>query len=300
MPQKPVIQVVEARGASLQAAESLLPEAAEFRFPPVLLAAEVDGTVAGAAAVGTAARGREMPGVSFAVRVAEPWRRRGAGRLLVEAGEARVRAMGLRGLYAFRSAPRGSGEAIAWERLGFGSLTRLCHYVAPLVRFIEMVEPIEQRLRAGGRIPPSARLVPLSESPVGEIIYLQTTFLGGRGGALTQRLRGTGERPFDQNLSRVALVGDRVAGFVLCRAAEGDTAFLDFRVVAPKYRRGWVNVLLLADALRTATAAGYANVRFDANERNADTRRLASKAVGDRLVMMETYFRPLPPLPRPG
>lgn len=300
MSQKPIFEVVEAEGAALEAAGLLLPEAGEFRYPPALLAAVVAGEVVGAAAVGTAARRRELPGVSCALRVAEPWRHRGVGRALVEAGEARVRAMGLRGLYALRSAPRGSEEAIAWERLGFGSLTRLCHYVAPLSRFIAMIEPIEQRLKAGGRVPTSARLVPLHESPIGEIIYLQTTFLGGRGGAMAQRLRGQGERPFDQNLSRVALVGDRVAGFVLCRAGEGDTAFLDFRVVATKYRRGWVNVLLLADALRTATAAGYANVRFDASERNADTRRLASKAVGDRLVMMETYFRPLPPGRRSG
>lgn len=211
---------------------------------------------------------------------------------LLRRAEATARRLGRKALYAWDSVPCDSPEQRFWESLGFEVNAKLTHYQVALQAYLDMLTPMYDALTAHGRVPISARVLPLSESPLGEVIQLQMEQIGGDAGRLETRLRGKGWYPFDPVMSRVAILDGRVCGFLLAVRDRRGGALVESRVVAPHARRSWVNVAVMEEAAQAARRAGLTRIRFLAGPRHQDTHRLALKAgeAGRRVQAMMMSF----------
>jgi len=211
---------------------------------------------------------------------------------LLGRAEATARRLGRKALYAWDSVPRDSSEQRFWQSLGFESNAKLTHYQAALSAYLDLLTPMYDALTVRGRVPISARVVPLSESPLGEVIQLQMDHIGGDAGRLESRLRGKGWYPFDPQMSCVAIMDERVCGFLLAVRDRRGGVLVESRVVAPGARRTWVNIAVMQEAAVAARRLGVERIRFLAAQRHQDTHRLALKA-GEALRLMEVLGRPV-------
>lgn len=100
--------------------------------------------------------------------------------------------------------------------------------------------------------------------------------------SLDAALAGEGASAWDRALSRVLLVKGVVAGVVLARRV-GATLEVVFNVVAPVWRGGWANLMLLEAVLRNERDAGLSGLRFLAEAHVRDTVNLARRAGAVRL-----------------
>ncbi len=197
---------------------------------------------------------------------------------LVRTIESETRAAGLMALYAGDSAEQGGNAWQQWRALGFEPNPKLAHYQVQLAAYLELLTPLYDALTVRGHVPIKARIIPLAESPIGEVIQLQIEHIGGDAGRLETRLRGKGYFPFDPELSRVAMLDNHVCGVLLAQVDRYQRLSVESKIVAPRHRRSWVNVAIMQEAAQAAARRGFDRIRFLANERQQDTHRLAAKA----------------------
>ncbi len=213
---------------------------------------------------------------------------------LLREAERGAANLGLQALYAGDSVPERSEQSRLWRRLGFESNPKIAHYEVVLAAYLDLLTPMYDALTVRGHVPIEARIIPLAQSPIGEVIQLQIEHIGGDAGRLETRLRGRGYYPFDPQLSRVAMMDGRVYGFLLAQVDRYRRLMVESRVVAPGHRRSWVNVAIMQEAASAALRQGFDRIRFLAGDRHQDTHRLARKA-GPAMHRREVMVRRVGP-----
>lgn len=198
-------------------------------------------------------------------------------------------SIGARSIISENWIRRESEEASRFTRLGMHPDGKLTHFLAPVAEYAALLGGLEDRLRALNTVPNNVRLTSIDQVPLGAILQMQMDFIGGNTGVMTERLRSRGPNPFHPPLSVVAVLDGQPLGFVLTYLAERNVAVVEARVIAPAYRRRWVNVVVMAEAARRALKFGIEHVRFAARDTNEDTRRLARKVRGAQTL--DRYFK---------
>lgn len=276
---RPDVEVARADAPMGQMLARRWPALAELPDPHELwIARESGGAVRGAMVVDLYPVPMRVQGCPVMLLVDEDEGAPAACAALLHQAEATARRLGRRALYAWDSVPCDSPEQRFWHALGFESNAKLTHYQTVLSAYLDLLTPMYDALTVRGHVPISARVVPLSESPLGEVIQLQMNHIGGDAGRLESRLRGKGWYPFDPQISHVALLDGRVCGFVLTVRDRRGGVLVESKVVAPSARRTWVNVAVMEEAAQAAKRAGITRIRFLAAARHQDTHRLALKA----------------------
>jgi GNAT superfamily N-acetyltransferase len=245
----------------------------------------------GAIAVAPLMRLQPYRGPRVALHVISPWRRRGVGRALVAAAVEVSAARGADALYAWDKMSPDGVDAQVWRRLGFdkaieSSLTRI-----DATRTIEALQPLVSCLIERKYIPAEARLVPLREADINEIVELVTTFLAGAGdeAGLKNRLIGNHPLPLEPLLSKVLLFNDRVAGVMLGSPINKHVGLVEVNVIHPMLRGGWANVWLKLETTRIARDAGYQTFLYETHEQHADTKALTRRVGGVVVPRIEPY-----------
>ena len=129
---------------------------------------------------------------------------------------------------------------------------------------------------ARGKVPNSARVIPLSEAPREEVFRLVLDHFGFSSQHVAERLRGT-EHGFSQTLSRVAVMDGKVIGALLLTYQKA-LATIDATAVLANYRHSWVNLALKASVVKDLQARRVEKLRFSANaEAHPDTINMARR-----------------------
>lgn len=280
-----------AMAADAKAQRMLLPELTDAAVNLVA----VDGAhqlVIGAAAASRSSRSRPLVGPGIAVHVIAPCRLHGVGASLLLHLE---RAAQLRSAEAFYGAQRvnhGSHEMRGWEGLGF----KVCETVEEHSLRLDQIEselgPLVDRMRARGRIPPSARIIPLYRADLVAVLRLHLDCLGGNHEELSLKLRGEGPAAYLQRHSRVLVVDDQVKGCLLAHRTEKEVVTVDANIVEPALRGGWANAWLKLETCRGAPA-GVREIRFTTFDHYTDTRSFTRKLRGTTTRRTVLMFRPI-------
>jgi len=288
------LEIALADGEARRALADRWPALANLPDPHELwIAREAGGAVRGAMVVDVYPVPMRVQGCPVMLLVDEDDRAVAVSEALLAQAEATARRLNRKALYAWDSVPCDSDEQRRWESLGFVSNAKLTHYEGALSAYLDLLTPMYDSLTVRGHVPISARVVPLSESPLGEVIQLQMDHIGGDAGRLESRLRGKGWYPFDPEMSRVAIMDEGVCGFLLAVRDRRGGVQVESKVVAPGARRTWVNVAVMEEAAQAARRAGIARIRFLAGPRHQDTHRLALKA-GLAMQRVDLMMRSIP------
>lgn len=284
--------IARATEAALPACFALLPMLAA---PEAILftARDADGALAGAA--GLIWRSWNDPaGFPAAVHVLPDRRRRGIGRAL--AGALAAEAAGELGcLWSVHPLPE-DGDAAAFARAcGFGAERRQLYFETDARNFEAQIVATVDRLRQRSRIPAGARIASLEAASLDEIVLLVDREFRAGPVRLAQMLRlamatDPAEAPLDRLLSRVLLVDGTLAGALLVRRSGAGAARIMCNVIAPRWRKGWANALLLEAVCRATIAAGCTRIAFDCGEDVRDTIGLAARSEADH-VRTDSLFR---------
>ena len=213
--------------------------------------------------------------VSVQLRVVRALRRRGIGSALLRALLENARNSGARVVFGrWDAEPDPAALAFAAHH-GFVEHSRLTAVEGSIDSVLAAVAAARDRMRAHGRIPPGARIVPFPEAPLDQVgaLYAEHIIHNPRLQAILSARLESAER---LKLSPVLMLGDRVAGILLW-SREGDMAQVYARVIAPPYRGGWANGYLMAAALEAAAEAGARMARFEIPGGNRDTLKLARR-----------------------
>ncbi len=281
--------------ADAKALRMLLPE---FRDAATAFVAvdQEHGLVIAAASATRSARRQPLVGPGVAVHVIEPCRRQGVGTALVGALESAARRAGAAALYAARRAIEGSAEMRGWVGLGFLPCETVQEHTLPLNQFELQLAPLLNRMRERGRIPPSARIIPLYQANLPAVLQLHLDQLGGDRGELYRKLRGVGAGVFHPRYSRVLVIGDKILGCILAHRRDQETAVVDADIIDPSVRGGWANVWLKLEATRGAMRLGIKRFRFTSFDHYSDTRSFAAKLGGTVTQTTVLMMRPIRPL----
>jgi len=282
------VVVGSAREDEARACRMLLPAAHRDPEPEVLVARGPGGAILGAAALQWQGW-RTPPGFPLLVEVVPSARRRGVGRALVEAAAALATGEAP-GLWAWDLLAEASKAARFLAACGFAPRTRVRDYRVEVAAAASVASAVVARLRERGRVPPGARVVPLREADLAAVARLVTWELGTAPTDLRARLAaGTAEFNLDHSLALLA--GSHLAGAVLIRWEAEPVA--DAIVVAPAYRGGWANALMLDAITALGRAVGATHFRFIAEQGVRDTVKLASRAGGEVIEERVGYYRAL-------
>lgn len=274
----------------------LLPE---VMHPALRLVAcdDEDGRVLGAAALLEAMRPRPPVGPGAMVHVIPPRRRQGIGRALIDTLVAAARARHAEALYAIQRVDAESEQHYAWQRLGFSPLEQVVDHEVELTRVIERLTPLWDRIAGQGWAPDDARLVSLYEADRGQVADLHLRELGGDRRDLLRKLRGEGVGAYQPVYSRVLLIGREpqreVAGCLLARRLDRETAAVEANIVDPGIRAGWANIWLKLDASRGAQSLGIHRFLWRTFDRYQDTRAFTEQVGGKVLRTELLMHRPL-------
>jgi len=251
---------------------ALLPEArgtaAEF------LIARLDGALAGAAAV-VWRSWSEPPGFPLSIQVVPALRRRGVGRALLAAA-AELANGETDGLWSLGALDEAGPAADFLRACGFSARRRQFEFAGDIGATHRQLDPLLTRLRARNRVSPDARIMPLSEAPMGEAAWLVSAELGGGPVRMLEALRQGTSNADGQDRSLAMMDGDQLAAVLIGRV-DGGVLEVAGRVVAPAWRNGWVNVMLMHDMADRALADGLRGVRYHCDDSVADTISLARK-----------------------
>jgi ribosomal protein S18 acetylase RimI-like enzyme len=231
--------------------------------------------------------GQNPSGFRFFLRVVKPYRRRGIGTALVSAVADEARRWGSASLRAWQAFPDGP-ESMFLRCLGFKQAGGYLHFEADLSKLYSMLSPLRDRLVAGAKIPREARLIPLSDAPLEKVMDLHCRYLGGSRSLLARQMQGEGEHAFSPADSVVLMMGDEVMGEALW-GLEEETARVEGRVIDPRCRGSWANVLLMTTAAERGFARGARKVRFLCLDNNKDTRKLAKRCEAS-VKSSETFY----------
>lgn len=289
----PPFSVAPAANADRKAVRMLLPKAAGALTHCLVARAGKPPVVVAAAGLTGSQRPKPLIGPGIAVHVIEPCRRQGLGGSLVTELAAEAKRRGAEALYASQKVDLDSDEMRGWSWLGFSPCEQVHHHEMQIERFAPRLVPLHDRLKRRGRIPESARLIPLYEADAEEVVRLHVAQMGGDPVTLLQRIRGEGPDAFAPRQSRVLLVDDRVVGFILGRRTSPEVVYVDADIVEPSLRGGWANVCLKLDALRGALEWGIEKFVFTTFDQYTDTRSFAEKLQGITVRTMVLMYRPI-------
>ena len=172
------------------------------------------------------------------------------------------RERGAAALYATHKVDLDGEEMRAWAALGFSPCETVEYHELPLDQFEPQLAPLYERMRQRGKIPDSARIIPLYEADADAGCATAPGTTGRRCTTLAQKLRGDVPGSFTPRYSRVLLVDDRVVGFILGHRVARDVVHVDANVVAPEVRGGWANVWLKLEATRGGLQWGIKKVHL--------------------------------------
>ena len=233
----------------------------------------------GAAAVTRSYRPQPLAGPGAAVCVIEPCRRHGIGSSLAQSLVSAVHGAGAQALYAAMRVEEGSEAMRGWEWLGFTPRETVEEHVLPIEQSEPRLGPLVDRMRARGRIPASARVIPLYQANLPAVLQLHLDHMGGDRSDLDRKLRGHGPGAFLTRHSRVLLVDEQVKGCILGHRTGKNTVTVDANIVEPNLRGGWANAWLKLEAFRGAPP-GVKEFRFTSFDHYADTRSFTKKLGG--------------------
>jgi hypothetical protein len=199
-----------------------------------------------------------------------------------------------RALYAASRVEDGSEAVQGWRWLGFEPIEKVEDHELPTAGFDLELSPLIDRMRARGRIPADARIVPLYEANAGAVLQLHLDQLGGDRGELYRKIRGQGAGAFHPRYSRVLLVDERVKGCILAHRVGPDVAAVDANILDPSIRGGWANVWLKLEATRGAIGLGIKTLRFTTFDHYSDTRKFTERLGGVTTRTTYLMFRPIP------
>lgn len=250
--------------------------------------------VIGAAGMTQTCRATPNIGPGVAVEVIEACRGHGvATSLLAKLENAAHQFFAATALYAAKRVEPGSVEMQGWEWLGFKADDSVEEHVLPIEEFETRLGPILDRMRAKGRIPAAARIIPLYEANHAAVLQLHLDLMGGDRGELYRKLRSKGPAAFHPRYSRVLLIDERVRGCVLAHRESKHTARVDAVIVDPAWRGGWANIWLKLEASRRAVRLGIKEFTFTSFEHYADTRSFTEKLGGTTIRKTVLMSRPI-------
>jgi GNAT superfamily N-acetyltransferase len=274
-------------GFAIRAAEPRDAKALRMLVPGMVGAAvnlvAIDGRhqrVIGAAAATRAFRREPLAGPGVAVHVIEPCRGNGMGAALIAQLAAWAKAAGSSALYGAQRADLDSDEMRGWQSLGFVPCETVEYHSLALCQFEPKLAPIVDRLRARGRIPATAQIIPLYEADLPGVLQLHLDSMGGDRGALYRKLRGQGAGAFHPRYSRVLLVDREIKGCILAHRRDKETAVVDANIIEPSVRGTWANAWLKLEATRGALRLGIKNFEFTTFDHYNDTRNFTGKLGG--------------------
>ena len=246
-----------AEEAALPACFAMLPSIAS-PDAEVFVARDEEGKLLGAG--GMLWRGWSSPsGFPVAIHVLPDSRRRGVGRALLAALQDRARGEADR-LWAVESLEEGSEAAVFLEACGFATSKRQILFEADAATFLGHMQPLIARMRDRKRIPDEVTSVPLADVPLREVARLVAIEFRTGPPNIYRMLEQS--RDMDPELaqisfahSRALMIEDALAGALLLKWNDGAPEILA-NVVAPEWRRGWVNALLLAETPQANVARG--------------------------------------------
>jgi hypothetical protein len=204
-----------------------------------------------------------------------------------------ARSRGALALYAVQKADTSGEEAREWSWLGFSPCETVEYHELPLDQFEPRLAPLCERLRKQGRIPTSAKIVPLYEADLEAVMRLHLAQLGGDAASIIRRLCGEGADAFSARYSRVLLVDGSVMGFILAHRVSRDVAHVDANVVEPSLRGGWANIWLKLEATRGAMSIGITKFVFTTFDHYGDTRSFTEKLQGITVRTTVLMYRPI-------
>jgi GNAT superfamily N-acetyltransferase len=238
-------------------------------------------------------RPQPLAGPGVALEVIAPYRRRGIGRDLVAQLEKAARQhYSVSALYAASRVEQNSAEVHGWQWLGFRPLDTVEEHVLPITQFESRLGPLMGRMRAKGRVPANARIVPLYQANAAAVLQFHLDHMGGDRQELYQKLRGKGSGAYHPRYSRVLLVDDRVRGCVLGHRVAKHTFRVDANIVDPALRGGWANVWLKLEAARRALVLGIKEFTFTSFDHYDDTRSFTEKLGGTTIRKTFLMVRP--------
>jgi N-acetylglutamate synthase-like GNAT family acetyltransferase len=249
--------------------------------------------IIGAAAMTSSCRSEPIRGPGVALEVIEPCRRRGVAKcLLAQLEKAARQTFDAKGLYAAKRVDEDSAEMHRWRWLGFQATDMVEDHVLPIEQFESRLGPLVDRMRAKGRIPTNARIVPLYQANPAAVLQLHLDQMGGDRRELYRKLRGKGSSAFHPRYSRVLLIDDIVKGCVLAHRASKRAAQVDAVIVEPVLRGGWANAWLKLEASRRALVLGIREFTFTSFSHYTDTRSFTEKLGGTTVRKSVLLVRP--------
>ena len=159
--------------------------------------------IVAAGALTRSQRPKPLKGPGVTLHVVPPCRGNGIARALLAHLAAYAKDQGTEALYATQKVDSESDAMQAWTALGFAPCETVEHHELPLDQFEPQLAPLCDRMRERGKIPASARIIPLYEADLSEVVRLHLTTLGGDATSLGQRLRGEVRDSFMPRYSRV-------------------------------------------------------------------------------------------------
>jgi hypothetical protein len=250
--------------------------------------------IIGAASMTLSCRKEPIKGPGVDLEVVEPCRRRGVATCLLAQLELAARhTFEADGLYAAQRVDQDSAEILGWRWLGFQAADTVEEHVLPIDQFEPRLGPLVDRMRARGRIPATARIVPLYQANPAAVLQLHLDQMGGDRGELYRKLLGKGVGAFHPRYSRVLLIDNEVNGCVLAHRASRHTAQVDAVIVKSALRGGWANAWLKLEASRRALLLGIREFTFTSFSHYDDTRSFTDKLGGTTIRKSFLMVRPL-------
>ena len=278
-----------------KAVRMLLSSATDAFEHILVVESELPQHIVAAGALTRSIRPKPLKGPGVTLQVIEPFRGRGIGKTLLEGLAARASQQAAEAIYATQKVDANSEAMRAWSALGFSPCETVEHHELPLDQFEPQLAPLYDRMRLKGKIPISARIIPLFDANISEVLLLHLATLGGDPKALTQKLRGEVQGSFMPRLSRVLVIDDRVVGFILAHRVSREIAYVDANVVAPEVRGSWANVWLKLEATREAMRWGINQFVFTSFDHYKDTRNFTERMRGVSVRKSILMYLPLEP-----
>lgn len=286
------VRVAEQRDA--RALRMLLPKSPE-NATYLLAVDRHQHRVIGVAGMANTCRIQPFIGPGVAVEVIPPCRRQGvATALLTGIERAAQRSFSAIALYSLHRVDQASSAMENWQRLGFTPLDTVEEHVLPVDQFEPRLGPLVERMRANGRIPVSAKIVPLYRANPAAVLQFHLDHLGGDRGELYRKLRGRGIGAFLPRHSRVLFVGDHIMGCLLAHRVTKHRICIDANIVDPQLRGGWANVWLKLETLHSGRSLGAREFVFTTFDHYADTRSFNTKLAGTTIRTSVLMVRPIP------
>lgn len=275
------------------ATESEVPAALaliERAFEPglELLVVRREGELAGAAGVSWR-NARKLEGFGLTVGVRPSHRRQGVGRALAAAA-AGLASGEAAGLWSQTPVEEGSAAALFAQACGYEARLR-DHYFCADRAGVDKVAPVIEWFLARQNVPDTARVIPLSQATLEEVAWVMSAEFGdGPGTALARLNHDVGTGAIDLDKSAAVMDDEELAGFMLAALRDG-VFTTDLVVVAPKWRGGWANMLLI-DAMLAHRDQAQA-LRFHCTDEAQFTLKIAQRLQAVRERVTAYYFRPV-------